>query len=464
LNRIFETALGIGKPLTVQTITTLLEIVQQGSKNKWSFFAVRQALYAASSNRSLSAQQAVDAAKANEYLKLELTRRFPNDLTGLAELWYSNRFFGVLNIKDAKSIVNAIAQVVGMLNQSYPSSQTSQNQTSLANNLAREGIWQSVRDVLVGEQSMAVKVANLAAAGNFQSKALAQFRNSAFASSMGNAPTSFVYGGHATAGLFAGIGGNSVAELVSNVNARVDALVAAGKLTHIAGGALGGGASNRVFLNTQTGEIVRVGDVSSIELAETIGLPRVSAQLGATVLPEQSLYIPMANKPGFSSTYGISVLVMANAGQPMENVFDSLAPAKKAVALDSFFDALVQLHMSGRYHTDLHLKNVLIDPATGRATIIDFGRIERTNFAAVNSRQLDGSINPTRANLVNEKDNYLLSRALGKYGLSDADFRQRYKQGLERLTPPNGQAALSAFEARKRALRQSMDRRDWLTR
>jgi precorrin-6B methylase 2 len=467
LNRIFDTALANGKPLTLQTIATLLEIVQQGSKNKWSFFAVRQALNAASANRSLSAQQAVDVAKANEYLKLELTRRFPNDSTGLAELWYSKRFFGVLNIKDAKSIVNAMAQVVGMLNQSYPSSQTSQtsqNQTNLANNLAREGIWQSVRDVLAGEQSMAVKVENLAAAGNFQSKALAHFRKSAFASEMGNVPTSFVHGGHATSGLFAGISGNSVAELVSNVNARVDTLVAAGRLTHIAGGKLGGGASNRVFQDTKTGEIVRVGDVSSTELAETIGLPKISAQLGATVLPEQSLYIPMANKPGFSSTYGISVLVMANAGQPMENVFGSLPPAKKAVALDSFFDALVQLHMSGRYHTDLHLKNVLIDPATGRAVIIDFGRIERTNFAAVNSRQPDGSINPTRANLVNEKDNYLLSQALGKYGLSDKDFRQRYKQGLDRLTPPNGQAALSAFEARKGALRRSMDHQDWLIR
>jgi hypothetical protein len=462
LKAVISEAEAAGKPLTQQSFLILLVIVKTGVKNKWSFFAIRQGLLAVAADRTLTSKQAIEAAKANEYLHKELSKRFPLDGNGLSELWSSNRSFGVLSVRDAKLVIGGVAQVVNALQRSYPAPRNTREDLEFSSILAREAIWKSVREVLASGKPISDKVAELKGVGNFQSEVMEQFRSSPFAQQMGSRPTSYVYGGNAQTGLFAGVKGNSTAELIKNINARVDELVSTGTLTLIAGGALRGGTSNRVFLNNVTGEIIRVGDVSSIELSESIGLPRISSQLGARVFPEQSLYVPLARQAGASSSFGFSVLVMENVGKPMLTEFNNLSAEQKKIVLDSFFDALVQLHMSGRYHTDLHLQNVMID--NGRAVIIDFGRIERSNFAAINSRQADGLRNPTNATLVNEKDNYTLAQALGQFGVTTADFRQRYRQALERLPTPTGQASKNAFDSRRNELMREMNDRNWIVR
>jgi SAM-dependent methyltransferase len=461
LEAILKAAEANGNPLSAQTLATLLDVVRASARNSSSFFATRQALYAVSLDRSLTSQQAIEIVRANESMKVALERRYPRDVSGLSVLWTSRNFLGVLTESDAKVIVRLIGKVVEMLQRSYPAPAKAGDDIYFPDLLARDAIWKSVRDLLSGTRSLQEKEKALLEVGQFQSQVAIRFKSSAFASDMGNTPTSFVNGGHATIGLFAGIKGNSVSDIVKNIDARADSLVASGRLQLIAGGVLGGGSSNRAFLDTVTGEIVRVGHVSSIELAETFSLPKISPQIGALVSAPESLYTPMATQVGKSVTYGYSVQVMVNVGKPWRTEFDSLSATKKTVAIDSLFDALVQLHMSGRYHTDLHLQNVTIDRKSGRVVLIDFGRMERSNFGAVTAGNSERVVNPAKPNFVNEKDNYPLSHGLEDYGVSEVEFRQKYLAALDKLESPPGRAASEVFNSRRRELRRSMESGNW---
>jgi Lipopolysaccharide kinase (Kdo/WaaP) family len=433
----------------------------------WSHFAGRQALNAIIANPNVSAAQAIKIGDANEYLINEVRAKFPVPSSlALNRVWTDVNAPGIENIEQARQLLAGIDQAEKMLSAAF-----SGRADGLGPQARGEGtifVWGGVADLLRSPIPIEVKLRKLNELANFSATVTTRYNSSMFGRDMGNAPTSYVYGGRAESGLFAGLGGATPREARERVFAKIDQLVASGRLRPIGSQENPGvnGSYNQIYFDTENGAVIRVGQVSSKELADTVGLPNTGdGNLGAPIDVSQSLYIPGLLSPASSTSLGLAVLVMPNVGQPFKDVFPRLSPEKREAALESLFDAVVSLHMLGRQHNDLHMSNVLYNERTGRVTIIDFGRTERRNPATAGDPQTieryrQGSIRQ----LPFERDYRFLSMILTSSNSisSQTEFKQRYRNAVNRLKPPVGAAegstAMRAFQEKREGLLRGIDR------
>jgi hypothetical protein len=433
----------------------------------WSYFAGRQALNAIIANPNISAAQAIKIGEANEYLINEVRAKFPVPSTlALNRVWTDVNAPGIENMEQARQLLAGIDHAERMLNAAFTG-----RADGVGPQARGEGtifVWGGLADLLRSPIPIEAKLRKLNELANFSTTVITQYNSSSFGKDMGNSPTSYVYGGHAESGLFAGLGGATPREARERVLAKIDQLVASGRLQPIGTQENPGvnGSYNRIYYDTVNNAVIRVGEVTSTEVADTVGLPKIGdGNLGAPIDVSQSLYIPRLLSPASSTSLGLAVLVMANVGQPFKDVFPRLSPEKRKAALESLLDAVVSLHLSGRQHNDLHSSNFLCDEITGRCRIIDFGRIERRNPATAGDpvtieRYRQGS---TRQ-LPFERDYQYLSMTLTSSGsiASRAEFRQRYRDAVNRLKPPvgaaQGSAAMRAFQEKREGLLRGIDR------
>lgn len=207
------------------------------------------------------------------------------------------------------------------------------------------------------------------------------YRQRALGDKPGQSPTSHFYGGHAQTGLFAGIGGATHTQVVANVEARVKSLIASGKLAPLTD--VGNGSFNRVYVQHSTGQIVRVGLVTSDELSGSNAMSKLQGPghaAGAQVDLKQSLYAPGTLAPGGRQSEGLGVLVMERVpGQALTRVGASLNAADRAKIAPQLADALVAMHINGRVHADVMERNIMFDPSTGQVRLIDLGMSVRSN-------------------------------------------------------------------------------------
>jgi hypothetical protein len=223
-----------------------------------------------------------------------------------------------------------------------------------------------------------------------------QYRQRALGDKPGQSPTTAFYGGHATSGLFAGIGGATRTEVMANVSARVTSLVESGQLTPLDDA--GNGSFNRVYVQQSTGQIVRVGLVTSDELSGSNAMSKLQGQgkaAGTRIDLAQSLYAPSRLTRGGLQSKGLGVLVMERVpGQPVSHSLASLNATDRAKIVPQLADAIVAVHLSGRVHGDIAQRNVMFDPLTGQVRLLDFGNASRskdttliaadlTNFALI---------------------------------------------------------------------------------
>ena len=275
------------------------------------------------------------------------------------------------------------------------------------------------------------------------------FANRTFGSAPGRSPTAYVYGGHSKCGPFSGLSGKTSDELVASIESRCTELQSTGLLRPLGEGK---GNKNRTYINEPTGQIVRVGSVTSEELSATASFSRMHDKgLGAKVDLGQSLYVPEPNSYSMRSN-GTAVLVMERVkGQPLSisspGDYSNSVPAKVA-------DGLAQIHATHRTHDDLVRRNIMFDPATGDVQLIDFGLSRRaTNI---------------------KSDLMRLAQAESFYGKTSSSpviqrTRDLYRAAVDRLPGPDPSAAiyqrhpdlyakhLSQFEAKKNAMKANLD-------
>jgi hypothetical protein len=433
----------------------------------WSHFAGRQALNAIIANPNISAAQAIKIGEANEYLINEVRAKFPVPSTlALNRVWTDVNAPGIENMEQARQLLAGIDQAEKMLSAAF---------TGRADGVGPQArgdgtifVWGGVADLLRSPIPIEAKLRKLHELANFNPTVITRYNSSIFGRDMGNSPTSYVYGGRAESGLFAGLGGATPREARERVFAKIDQLVASGRLRPIGTQENPGvnGNYNQIYFDTANGALIRVGQVSSKELADGVGLPNTGdGNLGAPIDVSQSLYIPRLLSPFSATSLGLAVLVMPNVGQPFRDVFASLSPEKREAALESLFDAVVNLHMLGRQHNDLHTSNVLYDERTGRVTIIDFGRIERRNPATAGDPQtIERYRHGSVRQLPFERDYRFLSMILTSSNSisSQTEFKQRYRNAVNRLKPPvgaaEGSAAMRAFQEKREGLLRGIDR------
>jgi hypothetical protein len=433
----------------------------------WSHFAGRQALNAIIANPNISAAQAIKIGEANEYLINEVRAKFPVPSTlALNRVWTDVNAPGIENMEQARQLLAGIDQAEKMLSAAF---------TGRADGVGPQArgdgtifVWGGVADLLRSPIPIEAKLRKLHELANFNPTVITRYNSSIFGRDMGNSPTSYVYGGRAESGLFAGLGGATPREARERVFAKIDQLVASGRLRPIGTQENPGvnGGYNQIYFDTENGALIRVGQVSSKELADTVGLPNTGdGNLGAPIVVSQSLYIPRLLSPASSTSLGLAVLVMANVGQPFKDVFPRLSPEKREAALESLFDAVVSLHMLGRQHNDLHSSNVLCDEVTGRCRIIDFGRTELRNpTTAGDPLTIERYRQGSTRQLPLERDYRFLSMILTSSNSisSQTEFKQRYRNAVNRLKPPVGAAegstAMRAFQEKREGLLRGIDR------
>jgi Protein kinase domain len=266
------------------------------------------------------------------------------------------------------------------------------------------------------------------------------YRQRPFGDKPGQSPTSPFYGGHAQTGPFAGIGGATHTEVVANVKARIASLLADDQLKPLANA--GDGNFNQVYVYQPTGQVVRVGLVTSDELSGSIAMSKLQGAghgTGARLDPQQSLYAPGTLGPGGHQSEGLGVLVMERVpGQALSRIGASLDAADRAKIAPQLADALVAMHMHGRVHADVTQRNIMFDPANGKLRLIDLGMSVRSDQAlSIQSDLVD------MANIVH------------RYGTADqstpapqpnrAALRQArtlYFQAIDRLPAPDRNAAV----------------------
>lgn len=124
-------------------------------------------------------------------------------------------------------------------------------------------------------------------ASQTQTEIAEHFANRTFGSAPGRSPTAYVYGGHAKTGPFSGLSGKTSDELVASIESRCTELQSRGLLRPLGEGT---GNKNRTYIYEPTGQIVRVGSVTSDELSATASFSKMHDKgVGAKVDLSQSL-------------------------------------------------------------------------------------------------------------------------------------------------------------------------------
>ncbi len=294
-------------------------------------------------------------------------------------------------------------------------------------------------------------------------KMAAHFHTYALSEQPGSSPTAYFFGGHAKTGPFAGVTGRDAFDLKSNLLARVDEMLVNGSLT-----ALRGGGFNKTYIYQPTGQVVRVGTTNSEDMSATMAYSRFTGRgAGATLDPDQSLYIPTLVHRGGRRSTGTSVLVMERVPgmsltqMALAKTMGTVPPEQLNSLLlvpDKVADVIVDMHMHRRAHGDLTPGNVMFDPATGNVRVIDFG-------FAVRGKDRDKRLH----------DVYGLGNLIVGFGSTTGEPRmtqgqKMYLRALDRYPGPDENAAIykahpelyaqhvARFYERKATLRQAMQR------
>lgn len=89
---------------------------------------------------------------------------------------------------------------------------------------------------------------------------------------------------------------------------------------------------------------------------------------------DASKHTPTLHMAGYMPTLGVLYIIQSPAKGDVLRKYTSQGVGASAVALASVEHALISFWFAGLAHSDMHEANVFIDPKTGNATIIDFGR------------------------------------------------------------------------------------------
>ncbi|MFK7962583.1 MAG: AarF/UbiB family protein [Burkholderiaceae bacterium] len=275
----------------------------------------------------------------------------------------------------------------------------------------------------------------------------------------GQVPTPANYGGNAESGLFAGIEANTAAELQAQVEARVQTLIAEGRLRPLPGMNVQTG----VYEDVQTGRLYRVGSLNTLEIRNHLGVSALlregeqysDANLGAAGMNplgiggdvdwSKSLYIPSGgghgsrDGAGTLTSFGYGVLEMARApGVPVDSA--NLSPAETVAVRDRLAQILAQYHLlTGNLHNDLHGGNIIVNLEDGQApevTLIDF------EFARPRPEAHLAEVDRI-AKALPDTFERPVGMNLDEYAVAQIrDARRAYNYAVQNLPPPNQTAAL----------------------